>query len=81
MAVAVASGNPIGLIVGGAAKIGGEVTGKSTIEGSAKRTAKEIADQLRGHARDRGGSRCMTRQTIASSSVRRASVLRMSHEA
>jgi hypothetical protein len=27
-------------------KVGGEVTGKSTIEGDAKRTAKEIADQL-----------------------------------
>jgi hypothetical protein len=47
LAVAVASGNPIGLLVTGAAKVGGEVTGKSTIEGSAKRTAKEIADHLR----------------------------------
>lgn len=47
LAVAVASGNPIGLIVGGALKVGGEVTGETTIEGSAKRTAKEIADQLR----------------------------------
>ncbi|MGH8065157.1 MAG: DUF4410 domain-containing protein [Candidatus Entotheonellia bacterium] len=47
LAVAAASGNPIGLIVGGAVKVGGEVTGKSTIEGAAKRTAKEIADQLR----------------------------------
>jgi hypothetical protein len=46
-AVAVASGNPIGLIVGGAVKVGGEVTGQSTIEGAAKRTAKEIGDQLR----------------------------------
>jgi hypothetical protein len=46
-AVAVASANPIGLIVGGAAKVGGEVTGQSTIEGAAKRTAKGIADQLR----------------------------------
>jgi hypothetical protein len=47
VAVAVASGNPLGLIVSSAAKVGGEVTGKSTIEGAAKRTAKEIADQLR----------------------------------
>jgi len=45
--VAVATGNPIGLIVGGALKVGGEVTGRSTIEGSAERTAKEISDQLR----------------------------------
>jgi hypothetical protein len=36
----------IGLIVGGAMKVEGEVTGKSTIEGAAKRTAKAIADQL-----------------------------------
>jgi len=47
LAVALVSGNPIGLIVSGAAKVGGEVTGKSTIEGSAKRMAKGIADQLR----------------------------------
>jgi hypothetical protein len=47
VAVAVASGNPIGLIVSSAAKVGGEVTGHSTIAGAAKRTAKEIADQLR----------------------------------
>jgi hypothetical protein len=47
LAVAVESGNPIGLIVGGAMKVEGEVTGKSTIEGAAKRTAKAIADQLR----------------------------------
>jgi len=46
-AVALASGNPIGLLVGGAVKVGGEVTGQSTIEGAAKRTAKEIGDQLR----------------------------------
>jgi hypothetical protein len=47
VAVAVASGNPLGLIVSSAAKVGGETTGQSTIEGAAKRTAKEIADQLR----------------------------------
>jgi hypothetical protein len=47
LAVAVESGNPIGLIVSGAMKVEGEVTGNSTIEGAAKRTAKAIADQLR----------------------------------
>ena len=47
LAVFVATANPIGLIVGGALKVGGEVTGSSTIEGSAKRTAKKIADELR----------------------------------
>ena len=47
LAVTIATANPIGLIVGGAVKVGGEVTGKSTIKGSAKRTAKKIADELR----------------------------------
>ena len=47
LAVFVATANPIGLIVGGALKVGGEATGRSTIEGSAKRTAKKIGDELR----------------------------------
>ena len=47
LAVAIASGNPIGLAVGSAAKIEGQLSGRATIEGSAKRTAKKIADQLR----------------------------------
>ncbi|HYB41021.1 MAG TPA: DUF4410 domain-containing protein [Candidatus Methylomirabilis sp.] len=47
LAVAAATDNPIGLIVSGAVKVGGEVSGQSTIEGSAKRTAKEIGEQLR----------------------------------
>ncbi len=47
LAVTIATANPIGLIVGGAMKVGGEVTGKSTIEGTADRTAKKIADELR----------------------------------
>jgi hypothetical protein len=47
LVVAAASGNPIGLIVNSAAKAEGEVSGRTTIEGAAKRTAKEIADQLR----------------------------------
>jgi hypothetical protein len=47
LAVTIATANPIGLIVGGALKVGGEVTGRDTIEGSAKRTAKKIADELR----------------------------------
>jgi hypothetical protein len=54
LALAVASGNPIGLIVSSAAKIGGEVSGMSTIEGSAKRTAKEIAEQLKVGAQRQG---------------------------
>ena len=47
IAVTVATSNPIGLIVGGALKVGGEVTGKNTIEGTAARTAKKIGDELR----------------------------------
>jgi hypothetical protein len=47
LAVAVATDNPIGLLVGTAAHVAGEATGRTTIEGSAKRTAKKIADQLR----------------------------------
>ncbi len=47
LAVTIATANPIGLIVSGAMKVVGEATGSSTIEGSAKRTAKKIADELR----------------------------------
>ena len=47
LAVTVATANPIGLIVGGAVKVGGEVTDTTTIEGSAKRTAQKISDELR----------------------------------
>ena len=54
LAIAVASGNPIGLIVSSAVKVGGEATGMSTVEGSAKRTAKEIADQLKVGAQRQG---------------------------
>ena len=41
-----ATGNPIGLIVSSAAKAEGELSGRTTIEGAAKRTADKIADQL-----------------------------------
>lgn len=54
LAVAVASGNPIGLIVSSAVKIGGEASGMSTVEGSAKRTAKEIAEKLKAAAQRQG---------------------------
>ena len=47
LAITLATANPIGLIVGGAVKVGGEVSGSSTIEGSAKRTAEKIGDELR----------------------------------
>ena len=41
------TGNPVGLIVGGGLKIYGEASGNAKIEGRAKATAKEIAEQLK----------------------------------
>jgi hypothetical protein len=45
--VTVATANPIGLAVGGAVKAQGELSGRTTIEGTAKRTADVIAEELR----------------------------------
>jgi hypothetical protein len=47
LGVAIATGNPVGLIVSSGAKVYGEASGKSKLEGRAEQTAKEIADQLR----------------------------------
>lgn len=49
-----ATGNPIGLIVGGAAKIRGEKKDTQTIEGAAKRTAEEIAKELQIKFKEQG---------------------------
>jgi hypothetical protein len=46
--------NPIGLVVGGAAKVYGEKTGWDTIEGAAERIAGEISAQLRKAAEEQG---------------------------
>ena len=54
LAVVAATANPIGLIVGGAAKAYGQVSGSDTIEGMGKRTAKTIADELRGGVSEAG---------------------------
>jgi hypothetical protein len=54
VAVVAATANPIGLVVGGVAKGTGEVTGSETIEGAAKRTADEIAAQLKTAAEEQG---------------------------
>jgi hypothetical protein len=48
VAVAIATENPTGLIIGGTMKVAGEVTGRNTIEGRADQTAGEIADELKG---------------------------------
>ncbi len=54
LAVFAATANPIGLIVVGAAKVYGEKSGRSTIEGAAKRTADEIAAQIKVGAQKQG---------------------------
>jgi Domain of unknown function (DUF4410) len=54
LAVLAATANPIGLAVGGTAKLYGEGSGSDTIEGAAKRTADEIAAQLRTAAEEQG---------------------------
>ncbi|HVN91164.1 MAG TPA: DUF4410 domain-containing protein [Candidatus Binataceae bacterium] len=53
-AVALATGNPIGLIVVGGAKLYGEASGRSGIEGRADATADAIAEQLKIRFQDRG---------------------------
>jgi hypothetical protein len=54
LGVAIASGNPVGLIVSSGVKVYGEASGKSTIEGRAQQTAKEIAAQLRTRFAEEG---------------------------
>ena len=53
-AVAIATRNPIGLIVVGATKIYGEASGSNTLEGRAKAIADAIAEQLKIRFRDHG---------------------------
>jgi len=47
VATLIVTGNPVGLIVGGGVKAYGEYSGSAKIEGRAKDTAKEIANQLK----------------------------------
>jgi len=54
LAVVVATANPIGLIVGGAAKAVGEADGSDTIDGAAKRTAGQISGELVAEFRRQG---------------------------
>jgi hypothetical protein len=49
-----ATGNPIGLILGGASKVSGEQTGSETIDGIAQRTAKDIAAVMRAKFQEQG---------------------------
>ena len=54
LAVFAATANPIGLIVVGASKVYDVKSGNSTVEAAAKRTADEIAAQLKVGARKQG---------------------------
>jgi len=47
LATLLAIHNPAGLIVSTGVKVYGEKSGKSTVEGRAKQTAKEIGDVLK----------------------------------
>jgi hypothetical protein len=53
-AVAIATGNPLGLIVVGGMKVYGETSGRNTLEGRAKATADAISEQLKIRFQDRG---------------------------
>ena len=52
--VTVATANPLGLVVSGATKAYGEVSGSETIEGAAQRTAHEVAGKIRITAEKQG---------------------------
>ena len=52
--VAIASGNPVGLIVSSGMKVYGEASGSSKVEGRAKATAQEISDHLKVRFQQQG---------------------------
>jgi hypothetical protein len=54
VATLLATHNPVGLIVSSGVKVYGEASGRSTVEGRAEQTAKEIADQLRPKFQEQG---------------------------
>jgi hypothetical protein len=53
-AAVAAAGNPVGLVVMGSVKLYNEASGKSGLEGRAKATADEIAEQLKVRFKERG---------------------------
>jgi hypothetical protein len=53
-AIAIATANPIGLIVSSGVKTYGEASGSSTIKGRAEAAAKEIAEQIRPRFEQQG---------------------------
>lgn len=54
LAVLAATSNPIGLLVSVPIKVGGEVSGRSTVEGVGKKMAATIADELEPRFREQG---------------------------
>ena len=54
LGVALATGNPLGLIVSTGMKVSGESSGSSKIEGRADQTAQEIAKQLKPRFQQQG---------------------------
>jgi hypothetical protein len=50
----IATGNPAGFIVSTGMKVYGEASGKSTVEGRADQTAKEIAEVLKKRFQEQG---------------------------
>jgi hypothetical protein len=54
LAVAVATGNPLGLIVSSGMKVYGEASGSSKVEGRAEQTARKIAEELEPRFRQQG---------------------------
>jgi hypothetical protein len=54
LGVALLTGNPLGLIVGGGVKMYGEASGSSTLQGRADKTAKALAKALEPRFREQG---------------------------
>ena len=54
LVVTLATANPIGLVVGGAVKATGEMTGQTTIEAAGKRAAERIGEALEAGFRRQG---------------------------
>jgi fructose-bisphosphate aldolase, class I len=75
--MAPATANPIGLVVGGAVKATGEVSGSETIEGAAERTAKEAAAQQHTAAEEQGWICRASRAGAFASDRRRARMMWM----
>jgi hypothetical protein len=63
-AMTIATGNPVGLIVAGGAKVYGEASGRNALEGRAKATADEIAEQLKIRFQERGWMNPQTAATM-----------------